>query len=110
MTKQTRKECCIIIAIIVGVVVGCLFYSEDKPKTTSTSTPKTKTEHVPFKHVTSDQVRTAQELIRTYGYTCDSVTEMQPFVLGGGFKVHCNNWRYTYELEDVGGTIKVTVK
>jgi len=63
-----------------------------------------------FNHVTKEQVVAAQELIQLSGYKCDSVDEMQPFVMGGGFNVYCNGWKYHYELEDKGGNWTVTVQ
>ena len=62
-----------------------------------------------FERVTMEQVKAAQTMIQLNGYTCDTVDQMQPFILGGGFNVYCNNWRYSYELEDKGGRWIVTV-
>ncbi len=62
-----------------------------------------------FNHVTMEQVQAAQAIVKAYGYTCDTVDEMQPFVFGGGFTIHCNNWKYSYKLEDKGGRWVVTV-
>jgi hypothetical protein len=63
-----------------------------------------------FNHVTMKQVEAAQGIIQHFGYACDSVDEMQPFVMGGGFNVYCNGWKYHYELEDKGGKWSITVK
>ena len=63
-----------------------------------------------FNHVSMVQVRKAQLLIKRAGHKCDTCDEMQPFVFGGGFTVHCNNWKYTYEIRDVGGTWEIKVK
>ncbi len=62
-----------------------------------------------FERVTMAQVKAAQKLIQIDGYKCDNVDEMLPFILGGGFYVYCNNWQYSYELEDKGGRWIVTV-
>ncbi|MEJ1414311.1 MAG: hypothetical protein RPU90_12150 [Candidatus Sedimenticola sp. (ex Thyasira tokunagai)] len=62
-----------------------------------------------FSHVTMKQVRAAQTIVKAHGYRCDTVDEMQPFILGGGFTIYCNNWKYSYELEDKGGRWVVTV-
>lgn len=42
-------------------------------------------------------------MIRAYGYRCDSVSAMRPFVFSRGFTVVCNNYRYEYDLSDRGG-------
>ena len=54
----------------------------------------------------------AVELVRNAGYRCNSVSSLIPFVFspltGGTLK--CENYRYTYEIEDKGGRWIVTVK
>jgi len=62
-----------------------------------------------FDHVTMEQVRAAQAIVKANGYSCNTVDEMHPFILGGGFTIYCNNWNYSYELEDKGGHWVVTV-
>lgn len=49
-------------------------------------------------------------LIRGYGYRCDSISSIRKFLLSNGFNVKCNNYSYAYELEDRGGTWVVTLK
>ena len=41
-------------------------------------------------------------MIRGYGYKCDTLSTVYPFLSGGGFRVGCNNWSIFYELEDQG--------
>jgi hypothetical protein len=48
--------------------------------------------------------------IRMAGYRCDSISVVQPYVFGRGYKMTCNRWRYTYDLEDKGGNLTVTVE
>lgn len=52
---------------------------------------------------TRAHVDTMAQLIRAWGYRCDSVSAARPFVFSAGFSVICNNWRYDYEIEDRGG-------
>lgn len=56
------------------------------------------------------QAQAAAELVKAYGYRCDSISSFQSFIMGGGYKINCNSFRYTYELEDKGGRWVVTVK
>jgi len=57
-----------------------------------------------------EAAQAAVKIVRLYGYRCDSISSFQPFIMGGGFTLNCNSYRYTYELEDVGGRIVVKVK
>ena len=49
-------------------------------------------------------------IIRLNGYRCDTVDSIRPFLLSYGLTVHCNQFRYKYEIEDRGGRMVVTVK
>ncbi len=56
-----------------------------------------------------DEVRNIQNIIRAYGYKCDKINS----VVGSsyrGFSVNCNDYRYTYDLKDVGGNWTATVR
>ncbi len=44
------------------------------------------------------------------GYKCDTVSSAIPYIRGGGYTMHCNNYQYEYEIEDKGGNIVVTVQ
>lgn len=48
-------------------------------------------------------------MIEAYGYRCDSVTAMSVSSWSGVVSVFCNDFRYSYELEDVGGNWVVRV-
>jgi hypothetical protein len=52
----------------------------------------------------------AKTIIRAYGYTCDTVDSIQPFLTGNGYHVYCSNFRYHFEIHDQGGKIIVMVK
>lgn len=45
----------------------------------------------------------AANLIRAFGYRCDSLSAFRPFIMSRGFTVVCNKFAYTYELQDRGG-------
>jgi hypothetical protein len=47
--------------------------------------------------------------IQTSGYSCNSVSAVTPFVMSRGVKVVCNQWTYSYEVEDKGGNWVVSV-
>lgn len=49
-------------------------------------------------------------VVRSVGYTCDSVSAATPFFLSEGYKLHCNHFRYSYEIENKGGRFMVMVK
>ena len=47
--------------------------------------------------------------IRLAGYKCDSIYHVVNMTFSLGFRVRCNNLRYTYEIEDRGGNWEVTL-
>ena len=48
--------------------------------------------------------------VRAFGYVCDTVDAVIPFVFSEGYTIRCNGYRYSYEAENKGGTFIVTVK
>lgn len=48
-------------------------------------------------------IEPAVGMIRGYGYRCDSISAIRPFVFSRGFTVVCNNFNYEYDLSDKGG-------
>lgn len=44
----------------------------------------------------------AARLVRAEGYRCDSISGGRPFFTSYGFRLTCNEFRYTYDLEDKG--------
>ncbi|TPS30756.1 hypothetical protein FJV03_09730 [Acinetobacter baumannii] len=60
--------------------------------------------------VTDDVIRALVQLVQINGYKCDTVSGAIPFTMSTGYTLYCNNHRYTYEIEDKGGNIIVTVK
>ena len=63
----------------------------------------------PVKSSSKKQAQAAANLIKAYGYRCDSISAFQPFIMGGGFTLRCNNFSYKYLIEDKGGRWTVTV-
>lgn len=59
--------------------------------------------------VTKKQINALVALVQLYGYRCDSVSSVVPFVWSYGFNVVCNRFRYDYDVEDKGGTWVVTL-
>ncbi|MFX9939195.1 hypothetical protein ABTP77_22815, partial [Acinetobacter baumannii] len=49
-------------------------------------------------------------MVKLNNYKCDSVSSAISYIRSVGFSLVCNNYRYKYELEDVGGNWQVTVK
>lgn len=48
-------------------------------------------------------------VIHLNGYKCDTISGIAPMSISYGFYVHCNQYRYSYEVEDRGGQWKVTL-
>lgn len=49
-------------------------------------------------------------MVRLRGYRCDTVNAARPFLLvGQGFVLDCNGFRYRYSIEDRGGNWTVTL-
>lgn len=49
------------------------------------------------------------KLIQLNGYSCESVSGVTPDVMTGSVTVNCNQWNYSYDIEDKGGNWIVTV-
>ena len=49
-------------------------------------------------------------LVRTDDYRCDSVSSFRPLIFSQGFQLGCNNFAYTYDIQDKGGHWIVTVE
>lgn len=52
----------------------------------------------------------AVTMIRAYGWKCDSISAIRPFIFSRGFTVVCNRFNYTYDLSDKGGNWVVELK
>lgn len=61
-------------------------------------------------NMSSVKIDTVAAIVRSRGYTCDSISSALPFIMGGGYYLYCNRYRYSYEIADKGGNWVVTVK
>lgn len=61
-----------------------------------------------FGNLTYDFAGILGSTINASGYRCDSVSSAMSY--GNGFRVQCNNYRYTYVIKDVGGNWRIFVK
>lgn len=52
----------------------------------------------------------AAELVKLYGYRCDSVDFFMRSDWDGNYHLTCNNNRYSYVLKDVGGRVVIEVR
>ena len=52
----------------------------------------------------------AMNLIKAYGYTCDTYSDSALNSWSQEYSIHCNNYRYHYIIKDVGGNYVVEVQ
>lgn len=57
-----------------------------------------------------EPARAAAELVKMYGYRCDSIDFFMRSDWDGAFHITCNNNRYSYVIKDVGGNYVVEVR
>lgn len=53
--------------------------------------------------VSDEQLVALALVVVQSGYRCDTVSAASRSPFDGSFRVHCNNYRYGYDVEDVGG-------
>ena len=100
----------ILLFSVVAIANIPNIYYLVKGKSYSSSSSSSSTTNETSKYTTPKQKRISQRLIRANGYTCDNVAHMRPLMFSAGYTVYCNDYRYVYEIEDVGGNLQVTVK
>ena len=49
-------------------------------------------------------------MIKAYGWRCDSISAIRPFLFSRGFTVVCNQFSYEYDISDKGGNWVVELK
>jgi hypothetical protein len=49
-------------------------------------------------------------MVRLNDYRCDSISALRPYITVKGFKLVCNNFDYSYDIEDKGGHWVVKVE
>lgn len=60
--------------------------------------------------ITQKQADAVAAMVRMNGYSCSSISNIRRFMINDGFTISCNNFKYEYEVENVGGRWKVSVK
>lgn len=60
--------------------------------------------------VTLAQVQALRDLVRLWGFRCDSVSGARAWIWSPGFTLNCNSYRYKYSIEDKGGIWTVSVE
>lgn len=50
------------------------------------------------------------DFVKTNDFRCNSVSAARPAIFSGGFVLTCNQFRYTYDIQDKGGHWVVTVR
>lgn len=65
-------------------------------------------------YITSDLVSdklavAAANIIKIYGYRCDSISSARPMYFSHGYVIQCNSFRYEYEIRGRGGRWVVTI-
>lgn len=57
-----------------------------------------------------EQALVLAKVVVAYGYRCDTVNaaNRSPWT-AGKFSLNCNDWRYSYTIEDKGGRVVVAV-
>lgn len=49
-------------------------------------------------------------IVHLEGYPCDSITALRRWEGGSGFTLHCNGYRYEYDIDLRNGRVTVTAK
>jgi hypothetical protein len=57
--------------------------------------------------VTLDLALLLREAVQAAGYRCDTLDAARPCLVGCGYLLNCNGYRYTFEVTDRGGRIEV---
>ncbi len=93
-----------LVAILVGIsALGGAASGKDVPKTP-------REPDAIITSVSDAQVDALAAMVRLFDYKCDSVSAARPWLMSAGFTIHCNHFRYEYEVQDKGGHWTVTVK
>lgn len=61
--------------------------------------------------LTPEQALLLAKIVQMNGYRCDVINGANRSAWSNGkFTLHCNNWNYSYKIEDKGGRAVVTVE
>jgi len=57
----------------------------------------------------AERINMVVNMVRAAGYRCDSISALSPLLSTHvGFNVYCNEYRYRYNVSDMGGHYVVT--
>ena len=107
-----QKALAVFAVSAIVVILGYGGQSEPSSRSESSSSGKNKptSEYVSKDvQVTPTQADAVIKLIRVYGYSCSTLSSALQSSYDGSFSVTCNNWKYRYDIEDIGGNWVVTV-
>ncbi|MBD3842202.1 MAG: zinc-ribbon domain-containing protein [Campylobacterales bacterium] len=62
------------------------------------------------KDISEPELTTLIAFVNMNGYKCDTVSFAMPFPSKHQYSLTCNNYRYSYEIEDIGGNPVIVVK
>jgi len=62
-----------------------------------------------YNGISEKKVNTMRKAIQLYGYRCDTVDNVRPFIMDRGYSIACNHYNYKYEIEDRGGRLAITL-
>ena len=88
----------VLFWIIVVAAIGSFFTSENK---------NTKRDKQPT--ISTEQKNISKKLIVAFGYKCDKIDSIIRSEWDGDYSITCNDYRYSYEIEDKGGNWVVTL-
>lgn len=92
-----------LISVIL-LIQSTVVFSEEMPVTRIEIDAKIN------KRITKSQAYAMAGMVRAYGYGCSSISSASSFAMSEGYRLSCNNYRYTYEIENKGGRWSVKVK
>jgi len=107
--KEENTMSSFFVGITIVVIMFILFKScsgnDNKSKSSSVEEGASS-----VTEITEVQKEAAKQVIQMNGNTCDSIISMRKFITSEGYYVYCNDYRYSYEIENKGGNWTVTIK
>jgi hypothetical protein len=96
-----------VIIVIVLFVGSKLFGGNSDSSTDKTPIPSNYvSEDI---KVTPEQAALIPKLIKASGYACDTLSSAIRPSYSGNFSVYCNGYKYSYDIDDIGGNWVVKV-
>lgn len=113
LPNEARKEATLMnrsALIAAPIIIGlAIFGSLDKKEDTSKERQANPSHISEDVQVTEAQADAIKKIIRANGYSCNTLSSASWFSYSSKYSVYCNNWRYSYEIDDVGGNWVVSV-